>query len=147
MNAKYLFALGAVLLTVVGASCATSPILTAAGPPEVKVAVVNFMPTVDFGGATEINFSVANLTGREMTGLTLLISLNPSNGLEVPYYEKTIDRIEPGASWNPGPFMVRGRVPGTTSVFFTVIKDGVVIGRDYALVGVGPDDTFLDRPY
>jgi len=140
MNAKTLLAAGAALMLAATGACATSGTRTDTGSSEVMVKVVNFMPSADFGGTTEINFSVTNLTDREIGGLTLRISLNPSNGLDVPYREMTIDRIEPRGSWNPGPFVVRGRMPGTTSVFFIVSRDGAVLARDYALVGVGPND-------
>ena len=146
MNAKTLLAAGVVLMLVVTGACATSGTRTDTGSSEVAVNVVNFMPSADFGGTTEINFSVTNLTDQEISGLTLSISLNPTNGLEVPYHEMAIGRIEPRGSWNPGPFVVRGRRPGTTSVFFIVSRDGVVLARDYALVSVGPDD-MLWGPY
>jgi hypothetical protein len=141
MKEKALLLLLVAAAMVALASCATTGDGAAAVPPEVKVSVVNFMPTADYGCTTEINYSVTNLTDHEMTGLDLTIRLNPSNGLDVPYREMAIDRIEPHGSWNPGPFVVRGRVPGPTSVFFIVSRNGEFLARDYALVGVGPNDT------
>ncbi len=146
MNTKTIAGLTAAVFMVAMASCATGGARTAAVPPEVKVSVINFAPSAGIGTTTEINFSVVNLTDRELTGLTLTISLNPSNGVEVPYREMAIDRIPPRGSWNPGPFVVRGREPGTTAVFFTVTRDGVSLARDYALVGVSPDEFMLGPP-
>jgi hypothetical protein len=140
MKAKVFLSLFAAAAMAVVSSCATTGNGAAVTPPEVKVAVVNFMPTVEYGCTTEINYSVVNLTDHELTGLTLTVHLNPSNGLEVPYREMTIDRINPHGSWNPGPFVVRGRMPGSTAVFFIVSRDGEFLARDYSLVGVGPND-------
>jgi hypothetical protein len=144
MNTKTIISLAAVLLTVGIVSCATTGGMTVSTPPEVRVAVVNFAPTTEVGITTEINFSVANLTDQELTGLTLTIATNPSDGLDVPYREMAIDRIAPHGTWSPGPFVVRGRHPGSTAVFFNVTRDGTVLAKDYALVGVGTDDFFPD---
>ncbi len=147
MNAKTMLRWGIVLLVAVAASCATTGAQTGV-PPEVEVSVVNFAPSTDIGMTTEVNFSVVNLTDRELTGLTLVVTSNPSNGVDLPYEEKAIDRIVPGGSWNPGPFVVRGRHAGSTAVFFTVMRDGVRLARDYALVHVGNDnDGFIFVPF
>lgn len=137
MKAKNILIVGALMLAAVAASCATTG-GPAGVPPEVKVSVINFAPSTEVGGVAEINFSVANLTDRELTGLTLTIRLNPSNGVDVPYEEMAIGRIAPRGSWNPGPFVVRGRHPGSTAVFFVVSRDGIELARDYALVGIAP---------
>jgi hypothetical protein len=147
MNAKTLLGWGVAVLTLAAASCAAVGGPTSAVPPEVKVTVVNFAPSTDVGISTEINFSVTNLTDRELTGLTLTIKTNPANGVDLPYCEMAIDRIDPRGTWNPGPFSVRGRLSGTTAVFFIVSRDGVPLAKDYALVGVSPDDPLWDRPY
>jgi hypothetical protein len=147
MNAKTLFGWGVVFLMAVTASCATGGAGMSAVPPEVKVTVVNFMESTDIGITTQIYFSVANLTDRELTGLTLTIATNPSDGVDVPYREMAIDPIAPNGTWNPGPFVVRGRQPGTTAVFFIVSRDGVRLAKDYALVGVSPDEFLLGPPF
>ena len=147
MNRRTLIVLAAALVMAAGVSCATISTPTASGPPEVKVSVIDFYPTTQVGDIAEINFSVTNLTDRELTGLTLTVSLNPSNGVDVPYYEKAIDRIVPGGSWNPGRFVVRARHSGTTSVFFYVRRGDVILARDYALVNVAPGDTPFEHRY
>lgn len=147
MNAKSMLTWGIVLLMAVAASCATTGAEPGV-PSEVKVSVINFAPSTDIGMTTEVNFSVINLTDRELTGLTLVVTSNPSNGVDLPYEEKAIDRILPGGSWSPGPFVVRGRHSGSTAVFFTVMRDGVRLARDYTLVQVGSDnDGFLFAPF
>ena len=147
MNTRAMFSRGIILLMAVAASCATTGAETGV-PPEVTVSVINFAPSTDIGITTEVNFSVTNLTDRELTGLTLVVTANPSNGVDLPYEEKAIDRIVPGGSWNPGPFVVRGRHAGSTAVFFTVMRDGVRLARDYTLVQVGNDDDgFIFVPF
>jgi hypothetical protein len=146
MNTKTIVGLVAAFLTVVAASCATPGTGMNAVPPEVKVSVINFAPSTGIGTTTEINFSVANLSDRELTGLTLTITTNPSDGVDLPYREMVIDRIVPRGTWNPGAFVVRGRHPGTTAVFFTVTRDGAFLAKDYALVSVSPDEYWLGPP-
>jgi hypothetical protein len=147
MKTRSRFLWGVLILAALAASCATTG-GQAGVPPEVKVSVINFAPSTEIGLTTEVNFSVVNLTDRELTGLTLVVTANPSNGVDLPYEEKAIDRIAPGGSWNPGPFVVRGRHTGSTAVFFTVMRDGVRLARDYTLVQVGADDRgFIFVPF
>lgn len=120
-------------------SCTTVGDRGVAETPAVRVALVNFVSSTDIGITTEIHFSIVNATDQELRGLTLTVETNPSNGVDVPFDEKIIDRIPPHGSWAPDePFLVRGRRPGETAVFFIVAKDGIVLAKDYTLISVGP---------
>ena len=129
------------ILAGAAASCATTNTWGTTNPPIAVVEVLNFTTSTDIGITTEIGFSVKNVTERELTDLTLTVTTNPSGGVDLPFKEMTIDRIEPNGTWAPRePFLVRGRRSGTTAVFFTVTQDGRFLARDYALVGVNPED-------
>jgi hypothetical protein len=133
----------ALLALMAAGSCATMGNEGTAGSPEARVAVVNFISATDIGITTEIDFSVINLTDRELRGLTLTVDTNPSGGVDVPFNEETIDSIPPHGSWTPAEsFLVRGRKPGETAVLFTVTRNGTVVARDYALVDVGFGQTY-----
>jgi hypothetical protein len=127
------------LVFLAAGSCATVGDRGAAELPGVRVALVNFVSSTDIGITTEIHFSVVNETDQELKDLTLTVETNPSNGVDVPFSEKIIDRIPPHGSWAPDePFLVRGRRPGETAVFFIVAKDGITLAKDYTLISVGP---------
>jgi hypothetical protein len=147
MRTRIFFLLIVMCVGVMAASCASLNNWGTTDPPIARVNVINFAPSTDIGITTEINFSVANVTDQDLTGLTLTITTNPSDGLELPYREKTIDRISAHGTWNPGPYIVRGRKSGTTSVFFMVSKDGTFLAKDYSLVNVAPEEYFGRPPF
>jgi hypothetical protein len=121
-------------LFAVLASCAT------AGPSVVVVKVDNFAEQTEVGMATEIYFSVANVTDQELKNLTLTVTTNPSDSIDLPFKELAIDRIGPNSTWSPAqPFLITGRHAGPASIFFTVTQDGKFLAKDYALIGVGAD--------
>ncbi len=132
------------------ASCATTGSWATTDPPIARLNVVNFAESTDIGIATEIDFSITNVTDQDLTGLTLTVTQNPANNLELPFTETTIDRIPAHGSWAPSPpftvrsepFMYRGQTPGPTVVFFTLTQNGKFLAKDYALVDVssGGDD-------
>ncbi len=139
MIKRFTIGLFAMLAFLAAGSCATVGERGTAESPVVRVGVVNFLSSTDIGINTEINFSVVNLTDQELKDLTLTVDLNPSDGVDVPFTTTTIDRIPPKGSWTPGePFLVRGRRPGQTTVFFIVTKDGTLLGRNYTIVDVAP---------
>jgi hypothetical protein len=128
-------------LIALGASCATTSYWGTTNPPIARVKVFNFDESIQIGMTTEINFSITNATDQDLTGLTLAITQNPSDGLELPFTEMTIDRIPAHGTWTPTtPFLVRGKTAGSSAIFFTVTKDGAYLAKDYALVNVGADD-------
>jgi|GEM_PF-2531747 len=131
----------AVVLT---ASCATLNNWGTTDPPIVRVNVVNYLAITSVGLPTTIYFSVVNVTDEPLTNLTLDVSVNPTRGVDVPFRRAIIDRIEARGSWRPDkPFSVRGRLPGTTSVYFIVKKDGRVLAKNYSLVSIPRESGFL----
>lgn len=139
--------LSALALIALGASCATTGYWGTTNPPIARVKVFNFNESTQVGITTELDFSITNVTDQDLTGLTLTITQNPSDGLELPFKEMTIDRIPAHGTWTPAePFLVRGRLAGSSAVFFTVTKDGAYLAKDYALVNVGTEgDDFIMR--
>jgi hypothetical protein len=123
------------------ASCASLDTWGTTDPPVVRVNVVNPLSTTSLGLPTTVYFSVVNVTDEALTDLTLDVSLNPINGVDVPFRSVVIDRIEPRGSWKPDErFSVRGRRPGTTAVYFVVTKDGEFLAKNYCLITVAPGD-------
>ena len=122
--------------------CATFQNWGTTTPPIVRVNVVNFMAHTNIGITTEIYFSVMNVSPETVNDLTLEVVLNPSHGVEVPFRFATIGSLAPNESWRPkGPFLVRGRESGTTSVFFIVKRGSEVLAKGYTLVEIPPDDS------
>jgi hypothetical protein len=127
--------LGAVLL--LAASCATLGYWGTTNPPIARLTVTNFDENIELYSSMGIDFSVRNVTDQDLTGLTLTVTQNPSNGLKLPYTEMTIDRIPAHGSWAPAnPFVVEGREAGPSVVFFTVTKDGKFLAKDYTMINV-----------
>ncbi len=148
MNTKK-FAVGvsflAVLLLV--AACATTSDWGTTNPPIARVKIFDFDQSVDLFASTQIDFSVTNVTDQDLTGLTLTVTQNPSNGLRIPITEMTIDRIPAHGSWAPStPLTVIGHEAGSSTIFLTVTKDGQFLAKDYAMIGVSTgddDDRFM----
>jgi hypothetical protein len=129
------------------ASCTTVGSRGTTDPPIVKVNVVNYLAVTSVGLPTTIYFSVVNVTDEPVTNLTLDVSTNPVRGVDVPFRQVVIDRIGARGSWRPDkPFSVRGRISGTTSVYFIVRKDGVVLAKNCSLVTV-KGETDYRRPH
>jgi uncharacterized membrane protein len=140
--------LSALALIALGASCATMSNWGTTNPPVARVTVVNFDESTEIGIATEIYFSIANVTDQDLTGLTLTVTQNPSDGLKLPFSEMTIDRIPAHGSWTlDKAFMVTGEKAGSSAVFFTVSKNGEYLAKDYAMVHVGTDELLLGPPF
>jgi hypothetical protein len=123
------------------ASCASLDTWGTTDPPIVRVNVVNPLSTTSIGLPTTVYFSVVNVTDEALTDLNLDVSLNPINGVDVPFRSVVIDRIEPRGSWKPDVrFDVRGRRPGTTAIYFVVTKEGRFLAKNYCLISVPPGD-------
>lgn len=143
MRKKIIFFLIFPVILISLTSCASLQNWGTTNPPIVRVEVVNFAAHTSIGITTAVYFSVINVTDQELFDLTLEVSVNPINGVEVPFNSMVIERIPPGGSWKPPEtFRIRGRRAGTTSVFFIVKKDGQVLAKDYVLVDVPPDDSY-----
>ncbi|MBN1574881.1 MAG: hypothetical protein JW984_16920 [Deltaproteobacteria bacterium] len=141
-----LFRLVFVFAVILIASCATVDNWGTTDPPIVRVNVVNYLAFTSVGLPTTIYFSVVNVTDEPLTNLTLDVSVNPTRGVDVPFRWMVIDKIEPKGSWRPDePFSIRGRLPGTTSVYFIVKKDGRVLAKNYSLVSI-PREYDYRRP-
>ncbi len=119
------------------ASCATMGDWGTTNPPIARLKVVNFTENTAVRVGTEIDFSITNVTDQDLTGLTLTVTQNPSDGVYLPFTEMTIDRIPAHGSWAPNPpFVVSGRSQGPAVVFFTLTQNGKFLAKDYAMVGV-----------
>ncbi len=153
MNTRMIaFATGLLSFLLFMVSCATTSDWGTTNPPIARLKVVNFAESTDIGIATEIDFSITNLTDQDLTNLTLTVTQNPAYNLELPFTEMTIDRIPAHGGWSPNPpfsvrsepFMYRGRTPGPTVIYFTLTQNGKFLAKDYALVNVssGGDNDF-----
>jgi hypothetical protein len=140
---KVIPALTVMAVLILAASCATLSNWGTTDPPIARVKVFNFSEYTDIGITTEISFSVTNVTDQDLTGLTLAVTQNPSNGLKLPFTEMTIERIPAHGTWKPDKaFLVTGKKAGSTVVFFTVTKGGEFLAKDYGTVNVSPDEDF-----
>jgi hypothetical protein len=141
---RFVSIFAAVLFVV---SCATGDNWGTTDPPVVKINVVSYLAITSVGLPTTIYFSVVNVTDEPVTNLTLDVSVNPPRGVDVPFRHVVIDRIEARGSWKPEkPFSVRGRMAGTTSVYFIVKKDGEFLAKNYSLISV-KGETDYSRPH
>jgi len=123
------------LLAAAMASCTSTETWGTTNPAIVKVKVFNYLESAQAGTASEIYFTVTNVTDQELRDLTLTVTTSRSRFVEVPFTEMTIDRIAPNGTWTPRePFTIRSRYPGEISVFFTVTENGKYLAKDYALV-------------
>ena len=135
-----------VLITIFAlliASCTAFKNWGTTTPPIVRVKVVNSQITSSIGILSAIYFSVANETDRALYNLTLEVSVSPKKGVDIPFKEIVIDKIEPNGSWRPETtFVVRGRSSGTTVIYFIVKRDGKVLAKNYCLVSVPYENKF-----
>ena len=120
-------------------SCASVNHWGISSPAIAKVEVTEYTNYVDVGSDAPIDISVTNLTNQELKGLTLNVSADAQDEINLPSTQIPIDRIAPNGVWRPAaPFIVQGIYSGEASVFFTLKQNGKYLSTDYTIVEINP---------